>query len=770
MVKIDFQASFKRHLLTGVALLGLMGSASGAFAADAAKADATINEVVITAQHRQENVQKVAIAITAMSADELSAQGVIGFRELGTRLPSLRFGAGVTGGENVITMRGLGSQNTTPGGDSPVAYNIDGVYVQRTTAIDPEFYDIARVEVLRGPQGTLYGRNSVGGSINIVTKKPTASFEGGADAMVGNYDARTVRGFVSGPLIDAGDFKVLGRLTAVSANHGSYSENLSTKPNASKKQDAQDYTMVRGQLDFELSAKTNLILSGSASKNEGIAATNVAWWQVPSRYTAQPLGIKAGSACDFSTKAKFNPRKFCHDAAEHATNDNQLFTATFETELPFARFTAVSGFGHSKVEQVADGDGSDLPMALSSQWSMNAAQYSQELRLSSINEASPAKWVVGAIYFASKNNQDYGYSDFGYNDIPALVGYDTFNFYSHGNSKTQAFAPFAQIDYDLAKTSMAIPLTITAGLRYTRDKKYGYNELDYQLPIFCGGSCAHPKGLFSKTWSRMTGKLGLSYQASETTMLYASVSKGYLAGGNIIGLASVYAPESLTSYDAGFKSRFFDNRLQLNVAAYHEQIQGLQVFIQSSTQSGINNVNGKTNVNGLEVEFTAIPAPNLKFNGSVTITNAEYGRYITTDTRFGGPGPGCSATTKLCNFEGHKLNQTPPYAVNLGAEYRFQTEMGSITPRIDTFFSGKVHFLPDNLSPQDAYRTTNIHVTWNSTNGRYLVDAFVNNVEDEDVISNDGLQSISLGQQGLEPDNFVYYPPRVYGVRVGVNF
>ena len=158
MVKIDLQASFKRHLLTGVALLGLMGSASGAFAADAAKADATINEVVITAQHRQENVQKVAIAITAMSADELSAQGVIGFRELGTRLPSLRFGAGVTGGENVITMRGLGSQNTTPGGDSPVAYNIDGVYVQRTTAIDPEFYDIARVEVLRGPQGTLYGR------------------------------------------------------------------------------------------------------------------------------------------------------------------------------------------------------------------------------------------------------------------------------------------------------------------------------------------------------------------------------------------------------------------------------------------------------------------------------------------------------------------------------------------------------------------------------------------------------------------------------------
>ena len=770
MVKVDLQTSLKRHLLAGVALLGLLGSASSAGAADGSKADTAISEVVITAQHRQENVQKVAIAITAMGGDDLIAQGVIGFQELGTRLPSLRFGAGVTGGENVITMRGLGSQNTTPGGDSPVAYNIDGVYVQRTTAIDPEFYDIARVEVLRGPQGTLYGRNSVGGSINVVTKKPTASFEGGADVMVGNYDARTLRGYVSGPVVDSGDLKVLGRLTAVSAQHGSYAENLSTKPTASHKQDAQNYRMLRGQLAFELSAKTNLLLSASISKNTGVAATNVAWWQVPGRYMAAPLGIEAGSACDFSTQAKFNPRKFCHDAPDRATNDNQLFTATFETELPFARFTAVSGYGHSKVDQVGDGDGSDLPMALASQWAMDAAQYSQEFRFSSINDASPAKWVVGAIYFASKNNQDYGYSDFGYNDTPALVGYDTFNFYSHGNSKTQAFAPFAQLDYDFAKTSVAIPLTITAGVRYTRDKKYGYNELDYQLPIFCGGSCANPKGPFSKTWSQMTGKLGLSYQASETTMLYASVSKGYLAGGNIIGLASVYAPETLTSYDAGFKSRFFDNKLQLNVAAYHQQIEGLQVFIQSSTQSGINNVDGKTDVNGLEVEFTAIPAPNLKFNGSVTITDAEYGRYITTDARFGGPGPGCDAITKLCNFEGNKLNQTPPYAVNLGVEYRFQTEMGSITPRLDTFFSGEVNFLPDNFSPQEAYHTTNVHVTWNSANGRYLVDAFVNNLEDEDVISNDGLQSISLGQQVLEPDNFVYYPPRVYGVRFGVNF
>jgi iron complex outermembrane receptor protein len=148
-------------------------NASKARAPARAAAATELEELVVTAEHREENLQRVAIAITAVEGKALEAQGVTGFKELGMRVPSLRFGAGVTGGENVITMRGLGSQNTTPGGDSPVAYNIDGVYVQRTTSIDPEFYDISRVEVLRGPQGTLYGRNSVGGSINVITNKPT---------------------------------------------------------------------------------------------------------------------------------------------------------------------------------------------------------------------------------------------------------------------------------------------------------------------------------------------------------------------------------------------------------------------------------------------------------------------------------------------------------------------------------------------------------------------------------------------------------------------
>ncbi len=753
-------------LLTGVAAICLSANA-----ATAAEKDETISEVVVTAQYREENVQKVAIAITAVGGEDLQAQGVTGFKELGTRLPSLRFGSGVTGGENVITMRGLGSQNTTPGGDSPVAYNIDGVYVQRTTSIDPEFYDIARVEVLRGPQGTLYGRNSVGGSINVITNKPTGEFHAGADAMLGNYDARTFRAFLNAPLADNGDFRAAARLTAVSAEHDAYTKNLSTKPTATNQLDAQDYQMLRAQLSLDFNADASLLLAASLSQNKGVAGTATAWWQTPARYTRAPLGIAIGSACDFSTAAKFDPRRVCHDAPDRGKNETELYSATFDWALPFANFTSVTAYGTSDVNQVSDGDGSDLPMAIGAPWILNSKQFSQEVRFASKGDGA-LRWVVGGIYFYGKNFQDFGYRDLGFNDFGPTAPFDAFNFFSQGTSKTKSWAPFAQLDYDLSKTGAGVPLTLTLGVRYTHDRKYGFNRLDYQLPLVCGGSCGVTQGPFSKSWDQVTGKIGAAYQVNEDTLAYVSVSRGYLAGGNIVGLPNIYNPETLTSYDAGWKSRFADGKVQLNIAAYHQVIKNLQVFIQSSTQSGINNVNGSTDVNGLEVEFTAVPVENLRLNASLTVTDAKYGRYITTDTRFGGPGPGCDATTKLCNFKGNRLNQTPPAAINLGAEYTFETGFGTLTPRIDTYFSGKVDFLPDNFptSRQKSYHTTNLRLTWNSLDSRYKVDAFVANLEDDDIISNDGLQSISLGQQALEPDNFVYYPPRTYGLRVGVNF
>ncbi len=761
------------RLLGGVAAISSLALPALGLA-QAAPAATEVETLIVTAQRRAENIEKVPIAISALSGQDLETQGVIGFADLGSRVPSLRFGAGVTGGENVITMRGLGSQNTTPGGDSPVAYNIDGVYVQRTTAIDPEFYDIDRIEVLRGPQGTLYGRNSVGGSINVIPNKPGNVFAASADAQFGDYADRVFRGWVNLPLFDrGGGAGVAARLTAVSARHDPYAANLSTAPTATHNQDAQDYWMVRGQLKIDFTPKARLLLSASHSEARDPAATVTAWWETPARFIDPPGGIPIGSRCDFSTEAKFNPRVFCHDAPENASNNFSLYSGTLSWDLPFAEFTSITAYGRSHVDQTSDGDGSDLPIALGSKWLLRQSQFSQEVRLTSNNAASPLSWVAGFIYFYADNFEDFAYSDLGFNDPePFPRAIDEFNFLSHGFTKTQAWAPFGQLDYNLAKTHLGIPLTVTLGLRYSHDRKYGFNFLDFQLPLICGGTCVNPQGPFDKSWGQLTGKFGLSYQMNERLMAYASISRGYLAGGNIIGLATVYGPETTISGEVGFKARFADDRIQFNLAAYREAIDQLQVFVQSSTQSGINNVNGTTYVNGLETEVTAVPVQNLRLNATFTLTDAKYGKYITTDTRFGGPGPGCDAVTHLCNFEGNTLNQTPPYTLDLGAQYAIQTSFGTITPRVDSFFSGRVQFLPDNYrtSTQKAYNMTNLRLTWLSRNGRYRIEGFVNNVGNEDVISNDGLQSITLGQQLLEPDNFVYFPPRTFGVRFGIDF
>jgi iron complex outermembrane receptor protein len=194
------------------------------------------------------------------------------------------------------------------------------------------------------------------------------------------------------------------------------------------------------------------------------------------------------------------------------------------------------------------------------------------------------------------------------------------------------------------------------------------------------------------------------------------------------------------------------------------------VFVQDITGSRIDNA-GKAHVNGLELEAIATPAAGLRLNASATFTKAEYDRYVTINNRFAGAAPGCDPVTRLCDFAGHRLVQTPKRTFNVGAQYAIQTSFGSVTPRIDVFHSGDLFFLSANspLERQKAYTLVDANILWRPTDQRFSVEAFVRNATDEDIISNDGLQSNTIGN-GFGPDNYTYYPPRTYGVRVGVNF
>ncbi|HSV02647.1 MAG TPA: TonB-dependent receptor [Phenylobacterium sp.] len=714
----------------------------------------TIEQLIVTAEKREESAQNVPIALTALSGAALERQGVIGFENLSTRVPSLRFGPGVTGGENVITLRGIGSQNTTSGGDSPVAYNLDGVYLARTTSVDTEFFDIDRIEVLRGPQGTLYGRNSVGGSVNVITNHPTDTLDGHVDALFGNYGAQTYRAWANAPLYDNGDQQVLARIAVVRAEHDPYQKNLFNGQGAPHNGDAQDFWLARGELYFKLSDKANLLLIGSNSWNGDPVATKTQWWEAPGRFVgAQP----------FLT----DPREVRKNSPEMYGNNNYYASATFNYDLGFATFTSVTGFAASKWKESSDADGSELTIALNPLWTLRQFQESEEVRLASNPSSQPLSWIVGGFVFREKAHQDFLFIDTGLNDPAAL--FDAFVFRNGGDFRTLSWAPFGQVDYDLAKTSLAVPLTLTLGLRYTRDTKKGADFLDFALPLV--GLDFPQAKTFDRSWTQTTGKIGLAYRPSEELMLYANASKGYLSGGGLVGnFPGIYQPEKVNAYEAGFKSTWLERRLQLNGAIYREDIKDMQVFVQDITGSRIDNA-GRAHINGLELEAVATPLDGLSLNASATFTDAKYDQYVTINNRFSGPAPGCDPVTRLCNFAGHRLVQTPRYTYDLGAQYVWEASFGQVTPRIDVFHSGDLFFLSANspLERQKPYTLVDANVTWRSPDKRFTVEIFGRNLGDETVISNDGLQSNTIGE-GFAPDNFSYFPPRTYGVRFGVDF
>jgi len=686
---------------------------------------------------------------------------------LGQRVPNLHFGPGPTGGENFITMRGLTSANTTNGGDTPVSFSIDGVYYGRSTGVDPEMFDIQTIEVLRGPQGTLYGRNSVGGSINVITNKPTDELSGHVDALIGDYNARIFRGWANVPLYDCGDCKILARIVGVSANHDAYQKNLSQAPTATYNSDGQNYDMMRGHLLFQFNADVDLLLSAHRSHSYAPVATKTQWGGdlgYPDFINGQPNRFAGQTWYD-------DPRVVEKDYPEIFKGVQEGMSATLNWNLGFAKLTSITARQKIYMFQSNDADSTNLDIGKSESWQVSTSQWSEELRLASNNEADPLKWIVGAFYFRENTKMEFPYSDTGVGIPQPLAGANVFvpyNLTSAAKYRTTSWAVFGQVDYDLGKTAADVPLTVTLGLRYTRDKKQGWGDLSVWLP----GIPVPPNGLLAvrrattldETWGETTGKFGLAYKFTPDVMGYASASRGYLSGGY---LGAPYNPETAWNYEVGLKSQFLDNTIQLNVAAFWMDVKDIQVFVQDAALgSRVDNADG-AKIRGIEAELIAIPVDGLRLNLEGMYQSAKYKDYFTYDGRTAG----LFLVPPTVNNKGNRLVQTPKWTLNMGAEYAFETATGTFTPRVDAFWSSDLYFtaFEDIRARQNSYILVDLGVKWTDVQNRYQIDVFARNIFDRDIIASDGLQSGSFGY-GLQVDNFTYRAPRTMGVRFGVNF
>ena len=459
-------------LLGGVAMICLAGTAASAATAPhqgsasddgtttaapsgAGSASGTIETVIVTAEKRSEDSQKVPVALTAVDGNMLDSQGIHGFEDLSMRIPSLRFGSGVTGGENVITLRGLGSQNTTPGGDSPVAYNVNGVDAATDDGDRPGILrraagrGAARAagHALRPQLGrrlrqrdhrTAERRVRRLGSTRCSATTPPASSAAGSTARSSTAAAS----------------RSMGALTAVSAEHSPIRDRIS-RPSPARPtiRTARTTGWCAGNCISSSRQKPTCCCSPTTATATTLPRPTPPGGKRPRATSPRRSGSRSVRACDFSTAAKFNPRVFCHDAPETATNTTQLYSATLNWELPWADFTSVTAYERGSVAQVSDGDGSNLPIAIGAPWTMNNPQFSQEFRLASRDSASPIRWLAGFIYFYVQRLRGLRLHRHRLQrHLPAARRFRRVHLPQPRLHQDLVLAPFGQMDFDLAKT------------------------------------------------------------------------------------------------------------------------------------------------------------------------------------------------------------------------------------------------------------------------------------------------------------------------------
>ena len=717
----------KFELLLSCAIGAVLLPVSAANAASAADTDGTSESentfddvIIVTAQKREERLQSVPIAISAYDAKTLQRANVDSVADLQNLAPSLQFAS--IDGASLISIRGIGTTVLAAGADPGIALHLDGVYLARAQYHDAALFDVERVEVLRGPQGTVSGRNATGGAINIITREPTDEKSGYVNVGVGNYSASTTSGAVGGPL--TGD-DVMWRLAWKTNNHKGYTPNTLT----GNALDAANQQSVRGQLLFNLSERAELLLSVDLDTMDTSGFANM----VLGTLTGLPLPGEAfgGNVATGRTVNSNGPSNYRRTVFGGS--------ARLTVELDGAVLTSKTGYRQFSERSNADIDGTDFDFVHErhqrDQW-----QVSQELNLTSDND-SAFSWLAGVYYL----HEDLE-SDERYNFIP--LG---FTFILGGNPVVDSYAAYAQGSYQFSDKFEA-----TFGLRYTQDEK---STSEYnRVPEFAVDVTENLSG----SWGAVTPKLSLSYKVTEDSLAYASISRGFRSGGfNVGGLqGSPFDPEYVWSYEAGLKQQFFDKRLTANLAFFRSEYTDMQVFQIRALTATVENAASST-LQGAELELVALLGDGLRLDFSGSYIDTKFNEFSTRDESRPGLGE--------IDLTGNQLARAPKARANVGVEKRWVTgNDGAFTVRGNYSWTDRVYFSEFNRPEmsQAAVGLWNAKVSYESPGGRYSVSAYVENITDELIFVNKLAGAGSLGF------GILAWPaaPRTFGVQFGVNF
>jgi iron complex outermembrane receptor protein len=706
-----------------------------------------LEEIIVTAQKRVESAQDVPIALSVFGAEDLRAANIRRIEEIVLRTPNFTM-MRVNVGEPQFYIRGVGSNSDSAAGDPTVGVFQDEIYVGRISGAAFDVFDMQRVEVLRGPQGTLFGRNTSGGAVNFVPNRPDQDFFASAELSFGNYDSIEGRAVLNGGITDS----LAGRLSVSHRQHSGYSENITTGADL----DDEDNWSARGQLLFSPSDATRLLLGYDFVKDENAGNARVPF---PVFDTGQvgPVNNLVLGALRRLWPAGSDVRKAYSVPESFQERDINGLTVRFESDASYGSWTLLGGWRKVELSWYEDLDGLKPFGPPTTSWVLqnrditdeDAEQYSLEARLASPADAR-VQWVAGLYYFTEEVDREETFKT-QFSLIPAAGGDVTFI----QDVDSSTYAAFGQLTYPFTDA-----LSVTAGLRYSSDEKdarqAAVNNVPTDptpgIPLFPG----QPYDVQADdSWSSTTGKLAVDYRLGDGQLLYASVSKGFKSGifpsqnnqVNTVGEAT--PPEEVWSYEVGAKTEWFDNTLRVNLALFHMDYQDLQLFRLDSALRLVTFTEDTIN-QGAELEILAAPAEGLETGLNVAYLSAEVD---------GGAN------------DGAQLPRAPEYSFGGFAQYRWPLAGGNMAVRADFKWT-------DNYRTEIAYNTgapasdaANARIT--EIESFALLDARLSYAPGE------GNLEFSLWGKNLTDETYpthiipflgngfsIFGPPRTYGVSV----
>lgn len=757
-----------------------------------AEDQAGIADIVVTAERRATNLQDTPVAVTAFTGAGLEQARVQNFGDLVTKIPGFSINS-LSKARTNPALRGGSSTLSAPGADNAVALFIDDIYYGSSGDFELDLFDLERVEVLRGPQGTLFGRNSTGGSIAVITKEPSAEREGSAEVSVGNFDLVQSRGYVTGSL-NASD-TLLGSIAFTATNQRGTSYNRVVDRRA----DSTNRGSIRGKLKWIASDNVSVLLSGDYNRK---SETNEARDFLGAAPTASRL-VALGYTPDTNSRIVDQ-----FDVGEFDSTSWGL-SAKVEANFDSGTFYSISGYRKLRQDQTPV-DLLGLPVVtVASGENRRFEQLSQELRWMSPS-GGRFNYIAGLFFLYQNDLRDYQYrtlidpSTFGgafqaLSFCPDLQG-DELNFavpecvaarpelfdLNRSNtlqrSKVYSYAAYLQGTYEIVDN-----VKLTLGGRFTHDRKTadGYTRGDVDFLVnptevsggFEGFAGGYRLSGLKKSWSAFTPKVTLDWKPVEDMLLYATVSKGFRSGAYQFEAEAATAaipvePEYVWNYEAGFKSRFFDNRAQLNVAVFQADYQNLQfTYTDGATGNLIVSNAGKARVRGVEVEAMLIPVEGLTLSANYSYQDGEVRGF---PVEVGIP-------------DGQSTGQTPPHSLNLGATFNHSfADGGELTLAGDFQYKSKYQL---ELNPDSAFTSRvkgliNGSISYKVPNGRWNFSLWGKNLTNEDIkiYGQDFRFMIYTFDQAYNPEspNFSpgaasanmprYAPPRTYGVTVRYSF